>query len=196
MGELQLPLVPIYIMLVSHSHKFVLFHYPKTGGSSMTYALAPILSMKETATGPWQATHHFDLIQHRPVKECNIPYGYFTAAFVRNPFEIVFSAWDEEQSFEEFVMEVVPDKTNIATRWTQYEYLTNSGEKLIDFIGRVENMDMDWKKFCWINSLHNLELCKLNVSEERDYKDFYNEKTIVQVTKLFQDDLNYFGYKY
>ena len=65
---------------------------------------------------------------------------------MRNPFEIVFSAWDEEQSFEEFVMEVVPDKTNIATRWTQYEYLTNNGEKLIDFIGRVENMDIDWKK--------------------------------------------------
>ena len=183
-------------MLVSDSHKFVLFHYPKTGGSSMTYALAPILNRKKNATGPWQAQYHLDLIQHRPVRECKIPYGYFTAAFVRNPFEIVFSAWDEEQSFEEFVMEVVPSKTNIATRWTQYEYLTNNGEKLIDFIGRVENMDTDWRKFCWINSLHNLVLCKLNVSEERDYRDFYNEKTIVQVTKLFQDDLKYFDYKY
>ena len=192
------------MMLVSDSYKFALFHFPKTGGSSMTYALQPVLRLPEgfwegkIEGDSWQGKHHIDFIQHRPVRECKIPVGYFKAAFVRNPFEVVFSAWDRKQSFHEFVVEDVMTGKNIATRWTAHDYLTDSnGTLAVDFVGKYETLDTDWKKFCWIIGLENLDLLKLNVSEERDnYRDHYNEQIIMLVSKKFKADLNFFGYTY
>ncbi len=176
----------------------------------MTYALAPVLTTRgETKLNGenWQAYHHKDLIQHRPVQECieygyiyknlQLPKDYFRAVFVRNPFEIVFSAWDKKQDFDEFIFKEVAGKKNLATQWTQYDYITNHrGQILVDFVGRFENMKMDWKKFCWIINVPNLELLRLNVSEPEDYRDYYTDRTIQKVTQLFYKDLKFFNYHY
>ena len=61
-------------MLVSDSHKFILFHYPKTGGSSMTEVLGPYLTpnirVPEVKFMGWQTNHHYDLIQHSCITNC------------------------------------------------------------------------------------------------------------------------------
>ena len=83
-------------MLVSNTHKFVLFHFPKTAGTSMTEVLAPYLTpnlkIPTAKFMGWQPHHHYDLLQHQAVIKCmeraeneadvpKIPSGYFSASF-------------------------------------------------------------------------------------------------------------------
>ena len=197
-------------MLVSDSHKFVLFHYPKTGGSSMTEVLGPYLNPKlnvpKVKFMRWQSDHHIDLIQHRPITECiraaeinatvpSIPKGYFRASFIRNPYSLVVSAWEGKKSFLDFVVnEVVTKKANFA-KWTQFEYLCNDqGNILVDFVGRYEQLETDWQKFCYLVRLPKLELPNLNTSNKGNYRQYYNEKTYRIVNKMFKRDFNFFKY--
>ena len=197
-------------MLASVSHKFVFFHFPKTGGSSITYALAPFLKHNpkvpvEWHTPPdpsvgfmgWQPNHHLDLIQHSPMKECYYPDDYFTASFVRNPYDIVVSAWhNKEQSFEQFVMEEVATRKNVISRHgCQLDYLSDEdGNLLVDWIGRYEHFERDWEKFCYLAKVGSLPLKKLNSSWKQPYKEYYNERTYLTVTNIYKKDLDYFGY--
>jgi len=189
-------------MLVSDSHKFILFHYPKTGGSSMTEVLAryltPTVKVPEVKFGGWQPKHHYDFLQHRPIKEC--PYGefsytYFLAAFVRNPYSLVVSAWDRKTSFQDFIDKKVITKEAISTRWTQSEYLCDDqGILLVDFVGRYEQLDLDWQKFCYMTKLPKLKLSNLNNTDKGDYRQYYNEATYQIVNKLYKKDFNLFKY--
>ena len=133
----------------------------------MTYALAKYLTPAITPPEPdhgfmgWQPRHHIDRIQHKPIKECMQespwPKDYFTASFVRNPYDIVVSAWhNKEQSFEEFVMKEVATRKNIISRFgSQYDFLSNHrGGIMVDFVGRYEKLDIDWKKFCYFVKLN------------------------------------------
>ncbi len=196
-------------MLVSDSHQFILFHTAKTGGSSLTYELAKYLNPCYEPPDPtkgfmhmgWQPIHHIDRIQHRPVQECRHTEfwepTYFKAAFVRNPFDLVVSAWyDKDVPFEQFVIKEVASRKNIVSRWgSQYDYLSDhSKELMVDWIGKYEQMDKDWEKFCYMTKIEHNPLKRLNSSWKKPYHEYYNERTYQIVSKLFQKDLQYFGY--
>ena len=121
-------------MLVSDSHKFIVFHIPKTGGSSMTHELAkylnPFVEPPQTnkTFGGWQPIHHIDRIQHRPVQECRHTEfwekTYFKASFVRNPYDLVVSAWPKDVDFTQWVIQQVATRKSLVSRWgSQYDYL-------------------------------------------------------------------------
>ena len=134
-------------MLISDSHKFVFHHVPKTGGSSITAALAPYCRNYEGVVPPddtpkWQMAFHQPHWMHHPVSGYvagDIPEGYYSFAFVRNPFDAVVSAWNPEKFkyFDEFVDHEIFTGVEYAARWTQFEYLTDDDGIRLGFrIGR------------------------------------------------------------
>ena len=196
-------------MLLSDSHKFAFYHYPKTGGSSITAALAPYLrypiEVPSTDRHGWQGRHHIDGIQHVPLKWVTItpPVDYVKAVFVRNPFEIVVSAWNIDQmSFDKFVHEEISTRQHPSLQNTILESITDeTGNVVMDFIGRYENMEADWKKFCWLVGLPKLKLPYRNIKElkwdrpkNNDYRTHYSAYSRQVVEQIFGNDLNYFGY--
>jgi len=186
-------------MLISDTNKFAFFHFPKTAGSAITAALAPILrNPKSVVIGPkWQMRHHVDKYQHHPVSDCGVPHGYFKASFVRNPFEIVVSTWDQKTSFEEFVITKVLPRQVTAAKWSQYEYLTYNGHLEVDFVGRYENLQKDFDKFCFLVRVPKKQIKMINESKGKDhYREYYNPKTRGIVASMYADDLRYFGYTY
>lgn len=208
MGGRPTPLVP-FIMLLSDSHKFAFYHYPKTGGSSITAALAPYLkypiNVPPTEQGGWQGRHHIDGIQHVPLKWVTItpPDDYLKAVFIRNPFEIVVSAWNIDQMpFDKFVHEEISTRQHPSLRNTILESITDeSGIVQTDFIGRHENMEADWKRFCWTVGLPKLKLPYRNIKELKwnrpknpDYRTHYTHYSREVVERVFGNDLKYFGY--
>jgi len=196
-------------MLLSDSHKFAFYHYPKTGGSSITAALAPYLkypiNVPPTEQGGWQGRHHIDGIQHVPLKWVTItpPDDYLKAVFIRNPFEIVVSAWNIDQMpFDKFVHEEISTRQHPSLRNTILESITDeSGIVQTDFIGRHENMEADWKRFCWTVGLPKLKLPYRNIKELKwnrpknpDYRTHYTHYSREVVERVFGNDLKYFGY--
>ena len=196
-------------MLLSDSHKFVFYHYPKTGGSSITAALAPYLrhpiEVPPLERSGWQGRHHIDGIQHVPLKWVTItpPADYVKAVFVRNPFEIVVSAWNIDQmSFDKFVHEEISTRQHPSLRNTILESITDErGIVQTDFIGRHENMEADWKKFCWLVGLPKLKLPYRNIKElkwdrpkNNDYRTHYSAYSMRVVSEVFDNDLRYFEY--
>ena len=192
-------------MLLSDSHKFAFYHYPKTGGSSITSALAPYLRypipVPSNNQHGWQGRHHIDGIQHVPFKYMTIapPTDYAKVVFIRNPFEIVVSAWNMDKGpFDKFVYDEIVTRNHPSLRNTILESITDAdGRMVMDFIGRYENMQSDWKKFCWSVGLPTLTLPHKNVKESRkndDYRTHYSAYSKEMVEDVFGEDLNYFGY--
>ena len=196
-------------MLLSDSHKFAFYHYPKTGGSSITAALAPYLrypiEVPSTDRHGWQGRHHIDGLQHEPIKYVSIapPTDYLKAVFIRNPFEVIVSAWNIDQiSFDKFVYEEISTRQHPTLQHTILDSITDwKGNILVDFIGRHENMEADWKKFCWLVGLPKLKLSYKNIKENKyqrhknaDYRTHYTQYSRQVVEEIFGNDLNYFGY--
>ena len=197
-------------MLLSDSHKFAFYHYPKTGGTSITAVLAPYLRnpirVSPVERSGWQGRHHIDKIQHGPIRYVTIkpPADYLTAVFIRNPFEVVVSAWNIDQiSFDKFVYEEIDSRQHISLRFTILESIVDSAGNLPNFIGRHENMDKDWKKFCKLVRLPKLRLPYRNIKELKwnrqknaDYRRHYSDYSKEVVERVFGNDLKYFGYSF
>ena len=195
-------------MLLSDSHKFAFYHYPKTGGTSITAALAPYLRnpipVSPVERSFYQPSHHVDKLQHEPIRFVTItpPAHYLTAVFIRNPFEVVVSAWNIDQiPFDKFVYEEIETRQHITLRHTILDSIVDSAGNLPNFIGRHENMDKDWKKFCKLVGLPKLKLSYKNIKENKyqrhknaDYRTHYTQYSRRVVEEIFGNDLNYFGY--
>ena len=75
-------------------------------------------------------------------------------------------------------------------------YLNNLPVLNVDFIGRYENLEEDFRL---ISSQLNIKTKSLNIglrNKNKDYKDFYNKKTRNFVEKLYQKDVRLFGYNF
>lgn len=71
-----------------------------------------------------------------------------------------------------------------------------AGTRLIDFVGRFETMNEDFRTICETIGLE-AQLPMLNVSSRRrDWRSYYTDETRLLVEDLFQDDLDAFGYSW
>ena len=198
-------------MLISDSHKFIFHHVPKTAGTSITAALAPYCNLwkgtlPEDVKYGWQVQfHHVGL--HLPVREVidsvkDFPSEYFSFAFVRNPFEVIVSAWDSEKykDFDTYVEHEVFTGLQICARRTQFEYLTaEDGTLLVNFVGRYENLHEDFYKIIDAIGVPLMFLPKRNISKEKksqDYKKYFTPLSKKTVEQKFEKDLNFFNYEF
>ena len=146
-------------MLISESHKFIFIAVPKT--SSMEKALAPYDSpltrkFKKHATCP-------RLQKDLPPDIWN---EYFKFAIVRNPYDCIQSWYFYRQreelanpqhprhklytghkSFDEFVENFGKDDW-ILTQSDSIAPTSMGGVLQVDFVGRYENLDKDYRHIC------------------------------------------------
>ncbi len=131
----------------------------------------------------------------------------FKFAFVRNPWDWQVSMYKymlqtkthfqhdlvkNMSSFEEYIeWRVTQDK------FLQKDFVTDeNGEIIVDFIGRFENLESDFKQICdHINIA--VQLPHLNKSKtEKKYTSYYNEKCKNLIYQNFKEDINFFGYSF
>lgn len=65
---------------------------------------------------------------------------------------------------------------------------------LIDFIGKFENLNEDWDKVCQRLGVEG-KLEHVTKSEHEPYQNYYDGKTKELVEKMYQVDMEIFGYK-
>ena len=195
-------------MIISDSHKFVFHHVPKTGGSSITAALAPYCRNYEGEvpsddTPKWQLAFHQPHYMHHAVKDLeDIPEGYYSFAFVRNPFDAVVSAWNPEKFkyFDEFVDHEIFTGVEYVARWTQFEYLTDDdGKILVDSVGRYENLSQDFYEIVGTIGVPLMILPKRNITKDKvhdSYREYYSPVSRRMVEKKYKKDLEFFEYEF
>jgi len=106
----------------------------------------------------------------------------------------------------------------------QYDFLyDNNGNLIVDFVGKYENLKEDFSYICnnlgieyknlphekkssiilKRNEINYMELCRfvryfyrINKNTFRNYKDYYDDESIEHVARLYEKDVETFGYKF
>jgi len=197
-------------MIISDSYKFVFHHVPKTGGSSITAALVPYCRNYEGVvpteeTHGWQTVFHQPYYMHHPVRSYEagaIPEGYYSFAFVRNPFAAVVSAWDSNKFkyFDAFVEHEIFTGKEFVARYTQFAYLTDeAGNLLVDFVGKYENLAQDFYNVVGTIGVPLMMLPKRNITKDKvhdSYREYYSPTSRHLVERKYKRDLEFFGYEF
>lgn len=152
--------------MISHEHKTIFVHIPKTAGESIAlYFLEDLgLDWKRKSSlmmfhdfsakqEPRNMTHlkaHQYLDYHFVSK--HIFDDYFKFSFVRNPWSRVVSfykymSYNRVVSFKIFVSKLLPEFVALNNFFVapQAEYIyDNNGDLLVDFVGRFESLQKDF----------------------------------------------------
>jgi sulfotransferase famil protein len=206
-------------MIVSALHKFIFVAIPKTGTHSVRQALRQHLGSEDIEqVGLFvqkkfpipelaQIRHgHLSLAQVRPYLRPEEFDGFFKFAFVRNPFDrfVSYCAFitrdgghfdqDPKAVMRHFIDN--PPWQHVLFK-PQHEFLTNEqGELLTDEVGRVESMQPSYDRIAERIGIPRSALERVNSSNRRDYRDYYDRPLIDGVAKLYARDLEYFGYEF
>ena len=144
---------------------------------------------------------------------------YFKFTFVRNPFDRLVSTYEnkyhqtlyeydaffynnylygflkDDRGFDNYVKRVcmIPDMLLEKHLYPQHYYVYENNKTLVDFIGKYENLDDEFKT---IQEKYDLfPLPHINKSNRHDYRDYYTLQTAKMVYKKYKKDFKYFGYE-
>lgn len=137
---------------------------------------------------------------------------FYKFAFVRNPWSWQVSMYNfmiKEKiyennrpwvTFEEYLEWVAITKKPypMGTPKLQKDNITDTnGEIIVDFIGRYEDLAQDFQAVCNVLNLQ-ASLPHVNQSShtQRDYREYYNEKTKKLVAEQFEEDIKLFCYDF
>lgn len=213
-------------MIVSHKHKFIFIHIPKTGGTSICNALEYHIGPKEGKIlspfyGMFIGPEIGDLTQHMGVGDIcnlykddfidNIINEYFVFAFVRNP-------WDRLVSFYHFyrqnqnMRKMQPD---VADRVDHLPF-----EQWVREISVGDSESFTQVSYIWHNGIRKVDfvgrfenltddfnvvsrkfgfdtkLEKLNSTDHLEYRCYYTADLAGFVADKFSDDIERFGYTF
>jgi hypothetical protein len=181
--------------VISHRHKTILVHIPRTGGSSIEKL---IVGDDMWGLGLLHEKH----LSASQLKEKYADYwdDYFKFAFIRNPWEMVVSRYhmpfnedcnaQSGNSLLYFLKNVIlPDWEMGSPQCSAYI------NEEIDFIGRYENYDADRQKVLDIVGVENRH-SHIEKTEHRHYSEYYDDETRELVAEMFADDIRRFGYEF
>jgi len=187
-------------------HKCIFVHITKTAGTSVAKSLFNYLP------------YHYTAIQYRVIYGTETFNDYYKFAFVRNPWDRVYSAyrylkaggwndddkqWSEENlhgypEFNDFIIDwLTPDNLNRHLHFKpQYEFLCDSKDRiLVDHIARFETLNEDFALIAEKLKLKT-RLGKHNLNPAKGYQEIYTDKAIDIVAEVYKKDIDMFAYQF
>lgn len=181
----------------------IFIHIPKTAGSSIAEALFGL---------PSGHVPYFLYKQANPAKFRR----YFKFAFVRNPWDRVVSAYaflrkgglnELDREWAERNLDGYPDFGSFVRGWLTPENAAGwvhfvpqshficdaTGEIMIDFVGRYENLAADFRAVAARLGLE-AALPLRNQSERAGFAAYYDPESQEIVRRVYQRDIEVFGY--
>lgn len=201
-------------MVVSKEYKWTFYHIPKNAGISLRKALEPY------------GRRRGDTYMHVGIRDCEPADGHFTFAFVRNPWERMYSAytfWNRRRKeipeivgkfksydsldmpFKEWLVEgkFWEDDYKMGEippfqRRSQSYYLTYDDVNLaVDYVGTVENLEDSLRAVTDRLGMEPCEIPRLNLNPVEDtYRQAYDEESVAFVAQHHSWEIAKFGYKF
>jgi len=203
--------------------KAIFIHIPKNAGTSIERAFGlqkplnyPESKRRELLYGRFdehKAVQHYtpqELIDHKLLTFESYN-QMFSFTFVRNPFDRFVSEYKYRCSkhsdfplFKEFVFHVYKlyqEDGLYGFLWNhlvpQVDYVAEIQGKGVDFIGRFENLNQDFKELCRTFDLGGLDLERHNISSSnKRYQEYFNQETRQIIEQVYGNDLEVFGYSF
>jgi len=186
-------------MLISYRHGFIFIHVYKNAGMSIARALGPFAKKNP---GPFHAHVSAAEVVERLGRERFR--SLFSFAFVRNPWDWQVSQYCymllEKRHFQHGLVKglgsfgaYVKWRCDNDVRFQKDLVCSDDGEALVDFVGRFERLEDDFRSICSRIGVSAV-LPRLNVSNRVSYRDFYDEETRELVGRTFAPDIDLFGY--
>lgn len=181
--------------MISHKYKCIFIHVPRTGGSSIETALA----------GRRVPFKEFRGEKHLTASNAKKLYSeywddYFTFTIVRNPWDRVVSHYN----FSPFrSINALSGKSlkYFLEKYKPYSHEPNPCDYdniidiPLDFVGRFENLNEDFKKICKHIGA-NLVLPHIGKTEHQDYTKYYNKETQKMVQEIYEKDIERYNYQF
>ena len=79
---------------------------------------------------------------------------------------------------------------------TQYEFLYDNTDLIVNLLLRFENLQYEYDLFCESVNIKHKQLRQLNVSDDYNYKDFYDNELIDLVYNKEKKIIDHTGYSY
>ena len=184
--------------IVNHAHCHTFIHVPKTAGSAM------------------EQMYFVGGVDHDPMSQLgrSTPADYFTWAFVRNPYDRAVSTWAAINSpastkqirdnfggcgFEELLLRLHENREtwqNSLPHFRPQHWFTHDehGQRLLDFIGYFENIDVDWNRVCLKVIGKYIPLSKVNATDHRPWREMHTHATIQICNWIYAHDFTLFDY--
>lgn len=204
-------------MIISHKHKFIYFKSRKTAGTTIEVFLSAYCGEKDIITRigedgsngyKWHVPrnnnnfYNHDTVSsvYEKIKNKTIFKDYFKFTSVRNPWDKMVSMYhwlykaDNKRNFESWLMSCDWNKNTL----TQFYKLNN--KIIVDEFIKYENLKEDIINICDIigisfNEKYLLHL-KRKAKKDRNYKDYYTEKTKKKVEEKFKSEIIDLNYNY
>lgn len=210
--------------MISHKHKFIFIHIPKTGGTSIESLFFP--KAKQFA----EKRRHMKLLDYED-KFFDFS-NYFKFSFTRNPWSMTLSMykylWESNHTFptrwrsnktkfkyfyigfSDYVKTYLPNYPTIRSMDiissadreapipksdTLLQWTTGKNWSL-DFIGKFENLQKDFNVVCDKIKIPRQQLPHHNRTEHENYTEYYDEETKQIVAEKYAKDIEYFGYEF
>jgi len=202
-------------MVINNTYKFLFVHIQKTAGISIRESLKEIKDTKN-----FYYPHYMINLVEEDLSE------YFKFCFVRNPWDRMLSWYNMmlnkniHNDFSEYILSnslnfsqfldlknIIYEKNELeydgitpypkCLYFNQLDYISDhDGNIIIDFIGRFENINEDYKNILLKIGVNNLPLPHLNKFDHKNYRYYYNDSDIEKVYNIFKRDIEYFGYEF
>lgn len=203
-------------MPISHVHKFVFVHIPKTAGSSIEkkFNIYGVNNKGENNIictdimfgKNYQHLTYEQILKTSPKDVSN----YFSFSFVRNPWSKMLSEFfwrkpfDKEIqgfTFNQFVDRVCDFDLNHPKMCPHFieqsKFILNEkDEKIIDFVGRKENFKSDFDLLCVKLNVSNITIDQTNQTNHKHYSHYYNKESIKKIKEKYRRDIECFSYEF
>ena len=208
-------------MLISDSHKFIYLRMRKVASTSMRDILRPLCipipkgrlaHLKSRARLEWDYHRyvfrsHDDILSAKYRMPEELFTSYFKFAFVRNPWARLVSEYEfllkrpkhgrharvkKMSDFSEFIQMQIPRRDAYQSNML----CDKDGKLLMDFVGKLENLDQDWQTACTRAGIPYQALPRKNVTERKPYRSYYDSESRQLVAKHWAREIELFEYTY
>ena len=208
--------------MISHEHKCIFIHIPRTGGSSIEKFFT-----KKSCFNQSGSLEERDLyfgysgpeIKHIVASTAKKLYAdywddYFKFSFVRNPWDRMVSMAkypefygctinNESINVSEYLKkfpEIEIDERSLSANYVG-KSLSNSVylnllDEPLDFVGKFENLKQDIEFVCDKIGTPVRKFLHKIASDHKHYTEYYDEETKQIVAEVFAKDIEYFNYKF
>lgn len=208
-------------MLISDSHEFIFLRMRKVASTSMREILRPLCipvpagrlthlrSRAKLSTDYHKHVFraHEDILSTRRLMPADLFDRYFKFAFVRNPWERLVSEYEfllkktehgrharvkKLAGFDQFIDMQIPRRDAYQSNML----CDGDGNLLVDFVGKLEQLDVDWKTVCEHIKIDYQALPRKNATQHRRYQDYYTPDNVEKVSQHWAKDIALFGYQF